>query len=500
MTFTDLISRYRARSGVFADKLARAAGTAWKVLAFNLLEGVVIQKRYLCVMPGRSHVSIIYGTRFLNRPRIKGFKRYFFDGQGYIGPRHLADAVRLAMDELSARGSGIVLALPKEWAVVRTVELPAVVRENIRSVMEYELDRLTPFNPSEALYDFAVNGEQSGQLGLTLIAMREETVRPYLEALKEKGLVPERITIGLAAFGALCRLFGNGGELVCISVTDDGYEGCFMEEGALLSCFSGDLYGSGPEERIEQIRQELAPIVSRLAQDGVVPLVYMAAPAGCVVPEDALGVPVRVLNREDIRVMFGADIEDDAIGALGGLVEMIGPAARGFDLRKRGGGESRKTPLVSTAVLGALVLAAMVPYVVSPLEMEKRRLEAIEYNIKIRKGEVRKVEALRKEVDSLNEEVVKIRKFKGSRPMALSIIKELTTVLPKTVWLTRSRITGETVEIEGYARLATEVLPKLEESGLFKKVEFTSPTVRDTRRNAERFVIKMEIEDLGKKE
>jgi hypothetical protein len=38
------------------------------------------------------------------------------------------------------------------------------------------------------------------------------------------------------------------------------------------------------------------------------------------------------------------------------------------------------------------------------------------------------------------------------------------------------------------------MLPKLEQSGLFKKVEFSSPTIRDTRQNADRFVIKMQME------
>ena len=84
--------------------------------------------------------------------------------------------------------------------------------------------------------------------------------------------------------------------------------------------------------------------------------------------------------------------------------------------------------------------------------------------------------------------------------MALNIMKELTTILPKTVWLTRTRITEETVEIEGYAGAATEILTKLEQSPLFKKVEFTSPTIRDAKMNLDRFVVKMEIEGFEKKQ
>jgi general secretion pathway protein L len=84
--------------------------------------------------------------------------------------------------------------------------------------------------------------------------------------------------------------------------------------------------------------------------------------------------------------------------------------------------------------------------------------------------------------------------------MSLNILKELTTVLPKNTWLSRARITQTTVEIEGYAASATGLLPKLEASPLFKKAEFSSPTFRDTRMNADRFNIKMEIEGIQKDE
>ena len=72
----------------------------------------------------------------------------------------------------------------------------------------------------------------------------------------------------------------------------------------------------------------------------------------------------------------------------------------------------------------------------------------------------------------------------------------MTHALPKNTWLSRMRVTESTVEIEGYAASATDILPKLEGSPYFKKVEFASPTFRDSRMNSDRFIIKMEIEGL----
>jgi hypothetical protein len=79
--------------------------------------------------------------------------------------------------------------------------------------------------------------------------------------------------------------------------------------------------------------------------------------------------------------------------------------------------------------------------------------------------------------------------------MTMNILRELTLILPKNAWLSRARITATSVDIEGYSGKATELLSKLEASKYFRKVEFSSPIMRDARMTAERFNIKMEIED-----
>jgi Tfp pilus assembly protein PilN len=71
----------------------------------------------------------------------------------------------------------------------------------------------------------------------------------------------------------------------------------------------------------------------------------------------------------------------------------------------------------------------------------------------------------------------------------------LTQVVPKNTWFTRLRITRNQVSVEGYSPSATVLVPKLEESKYFKKVEFAAPTFRDPKQNMDRFQIKMELEE-----
>ncbi len=100
------------------------------------------------------------------------------------------------------------------------------------------------------------------------------------------------------------------------------------------------------------------------------------------------------------------------------------------------------------------------------------------------------------DLEAVGKEIAAIDALKASRPMMIDLLREMTQVLPNDVWLSRVRGTDSAVEIEGYAASATAIMPKLEASPYFKKVEFSSPTLRDARLNADRFIIKMEIEGL----
>jgi Tfp pilus assembly protein PilN len=211
-------------------------------------------------------------------------------------------------------------------------------------------------------------------------------------------------------------------------------------------------------------------------------------------------MPVRMINEMNLKLRLPRNKQEVSYTAVGGALESLWPKAKGFNLLSRGHHEKPKTPVALTVIL-MLVLAILgILYLLSPLKVGEKRLKEIDRQIALRKDDVRKVESLKKEIDSMKDEVSVITGFKGNKPMDLDILKELTSILPKTSWLTRVRITETAVEIEGYAASATELLPKLEASKYFQKAEFSSPTFRDPRMNSDRFIIKMEIEGVKKTE
>ena len=472
----------------------------WAVLNCNLVEGIILPERFLAVCMERGCVSAAAGERFLNRKRLTGSGRYALEGDGFPAPDDLAAAASRAMKELGRRGSKVLLGVPREWVVIRTAQMPSTVKENMGPVVTYEIDRLTPLSAADAMYDHVVGAERDKRIAITLMAARKERLTPCVAALTEKGLPPVRMSTPSVDMARLCGRLAGSGTFVSLHVDPYGYEGWSVEDGNLLGNFYGSCAPCGddedPQRRYENVRADLA---AAGAADGSRPLCLVAengAEAGDVLPD----IVHRQIGDSEIASFLGGDQKNIPFAPAAMLHEALSPGLTTFDLARSGAGGKKKGHLVTSLVLAALLVMMLIPYVVVPLEIEKRKIIAIEAQIQSRRKDVIEVERLKKEAQALQGELDQMEEFKKKRPMSLNILKGLTSLLPKTVWLTRTRVTEETAEIEGYAASATGALSILEQSDLFRKVEFASPTMKDARLNGERFVLRMELEGFKKEE
>jgi Tfp pilus assembly protein PilN len=484
---------------ISSDSIARAKRVfepLRKILFFNVEDGAIRPKRSLAlsIEPGR--VCIVYGTRSFSRIEVKGARTSPFKEGKYPTPANVASALALARSESKASPHEVILSIPKTWAVTRLVELPVTVKENLANVVSYELDRLTPFTSDSALFDFRIVSEGEGKLSIMLIAAKADLINPYLEAIRESGMAVDRVTVSPSAIGTLCSHGPAGQNTVFANIGENGYEVGLVLDNLLASYCAGNIDAHGGTSSLNTVVEEIDRCKAAGARKAGPPRLVLCTGEG----ELATRLKTQVPSAIDLSQGMGGGLKlPQPIGSIspsaaGGMLESLWPQAKGFNLLQKGRHEETGTPAIFTLVLVLALVAMGVVYVISPLRMEKMRLGQIEQRIAAIRGEVKKVEALKKDVGALEAEVATIEKFKKSRPMALQILKELTTLLPKNAWLTRTRITDTTVEIEGYAPAATELLSKLEGSPLLKKVEFASPTFRDVRLNSDRFVIKMEIE------
>ncbi len=463
----------------------------------NLLDGIFWPKSAVTILIGKSRIQVAAGSRFLWRIRVKGSKEHAFREDGCPDPETSASAADIMFEELRAKKTHAALSVPAEWVFLRVADFPDTVKNNVENAVSFELDRLTPLSTGNAYHDFKVLGERGGRLTAVVAVVPSDKIDPYLRAFRTKGINVEKLTTDGSCLSSLCRYIVKSRDFICADVNRTGYRGSLVAGGVPVSSFSEDFESEGTG-RI----QELAYIVDRLLET---PTVQHLSLSVVLVSDDQklsdlgqyLKLPVKNVNNHEILHSLSKNCEGMPATVTGSMVEALWPVAAPLDVLSRGIHHRSRKPATIGFIIVSLILASFFPSLTLPLQREGRRLAEIERQIAARKGEVRKVEALKKEIMAQIEVIEQVENFKKANPSVLALLKDLTINLPRTAWTTRTRITGTTFEIEGYARSASELLPRLEQSQYLKKAEYSSPTVRDGRMDSERFAIKTEIKGSG---
>ena len=502
MRITPQIQKIGELSRVAAKRVTGGLGVFWRLLSLSLGDDRVSPKSSLSVALDTGGASIAYGTRLFSKIKVKNFQTFPITDTGHSQPEALAAAVLVALTRMKVAQRSVILGVPKAWVVMKRVELPSTVKENLPDVVSYELDRLTPFSSDEALYDFQLLKEENDKLTLMLAAAKADMINPYLQALRAQGVSISAVTVNLSCLGTLANYLAGTDSAVFAEVERNQYEGVLLASGSPVEIFFGRLNGEGPESRAEYVLGQAKKSIERTGLPSEPAFVFLLKESGDEAPFRSLAPRATVVvgRKGTERLSLPAEQSPMSYPSIGALLESLWPQARGFNLLSRGR-HSKTRPAIGLTLFLLLALAALgILYVLAPLSIEGKRVEEIDRQIALRKDEARKVESLRNEVELLENEVKTIAQFKKGRPLSINLIKEITTLLPTGVWLSRLRIGDTSIDMEGYAPSASELLSKLEASPYLRKVEFASPTFRDARMNSDRFIIRMEIEGVTAKE
>jgi Tfp pilus assembly protein PilN len=503
MTAQTLYDKIKRASLPRMETAVRSCKTLCRLLTFSLADESVSPRRDIVVSVHAGGMSMAYGSRFLSRIKIEQYRECALAEGKYPPPDILAAHASSFVGECRAIRTPITLSIPKAWAVIRAVDLPAAANENLAGVVSYELDRFTPLNPANAFFDFRLLGEKNGWLSVTVAAARCDLIKPYIDALRAKGLSVDRITLHPLATANLLHFVSGCSNVIYLVVNGDDYELGHVIDGCVSRAANGRFETEDEDARIGKIVFEMSSLVEKIRKCG-------APPGSCIIFLNSMDreklaarapLPIRTVSDREIARRFPAGLKGISHTALGGLVECLRPKAAAMNLLSKGRHNTARTPVLITAVLLLALTVLGIACAVAPLQIERAKLQEIEGQIALRKDEIRKIESLQKDIDALDGEINSIADLRKKSPGALTVIKELTAILPKTSWLSRIRISAATVDIEGLATTSpAEFLPGIEASTLFRKVEFAAPTVRDSAMKADRFVMKMELRGAGQEE
>jgi Tfp pilus assembly protein PilN len=398
----------------------------------------------------------------------------------------------------------VSVAMPRERVIARFIRLPVAAKQNLTKVIEYEMPKYIPFEKGDIYFDYCLLKEEKDWLRLFAAFARKSEVDAYVSLLKKLGIQPASLQIPSVA--ALNLFFFNRGSgenetSVLIDVTEPFFEMNLVhgkdwresfhlplptegKEAKMISAFkrSGDfsppekatffIYGLNADETIlaslkeaNQLKGVLLPPMERIQgeRQGSKPYGIYAS----------IGVPLRglITPRVDLNLL---------------------PPEMRKRVRQIG------KPLV--ILLTSLALFFGLTWGVGTLVHYKKEWNAVNAEIRKRRPEVEALEKLQKQKDNFRKEMAELDQIRFGEISKVELLEELTRVLPETTWIWNLKYNGKEIELSGFADSASDLIPLLDKSPLFEKVEFMAPVTKemqmrgDGNKEKERFKIKARIE------
>ena len=106
-------------------------------------------------------------------------------------------AVRTLLERNGESRGRARIALGPEDALVRRVTMPAATEENLRQVLGFEMDRLTPFRADEVYFDYRILSREAaaGQLAVQLAVARRDLVDTRVREMRDLGVSVQGVAI-----------------------------------------------------------------------------------------------------------------------------------------------------------------------------------------------------------------------------------------------------------------------------------------------------------------
>jgi len=409
----------------------------------------------------------------------------------------LADALR-SLVHFDPAKDPLYICLSSDQVISMEIFLPQIAGDNLAQVVDYEIERHLPFRREEIYYDFLPMGAKGDKVGVLLFAVRKKIVDDIVEALAGFGAKPRGVESSATALSNYL-LFCTGGlsgpalllggqnhdwEMTGLSARGEGWR-----QEAVFA-FSHRLphsdWAQGPSRELFYSSLRESP---RFFGWGNAAEFLRSVSEEAVPYEDLFDLGKGKLAQGDEMAADPAFIPA-AGAALSGLRE----ATFAVNLVSGAKKEKRDRALswLNTS-LTVLLLLGLLGWGGSYGVKDEIRLRQLQReNQKISPS----VEALRREETELNrlrKEIAFFSEQKQRRGIVTHLLDELSRIVPANSYVSNLRFRENTLELQGSAESASNLIPLLERSPVFENVTFNAPSSKG-RDNKETFSLKAEIE------
>lgn len=416
----------------------------------------------------------------------------------------LSDALRSLLPHFDPSKDPFYICLSPEQTITFQLFLPQVAEDNLMEVLDYEIERHLPFRRGDLYYDSLVSGKKGDKIGLVVFAVPKIVVDEILDTLSTFGIRPkgvESTATALSNYLLFCTREVAGSTLV-LGGQDQAWELTGL-------CARGNGWRKKGPELLFAHRLPKADWIQGPGREIVDSCLRESAKSfGWGYTADLLtSLKIESLELEDLLALGKKRLAGDKgithsfyLPALGSALRGVREATFQVNLLADAGGErGGRTLRWLNTLLASLLVIGLIGWGASYPIKEEIRLRQLQRESQ-RLGP--SVEALRRkeeELHGLRKEVAFLSGLNAHRGEVLQVLDELSRIVPTTAYLSNLRYKDGAVELQGNAESASNLVPILERSPVFKNVGFNAPSNR-SRDNRETFSLKAEIERPETKE
>jgi general secretion pathway protein L len=375
----------------------------------------------------------------------------------------------------------IFLGIQRDLTILRYIELPLAVKENLRGTLLYEMEKYIPLPVSDIYFDCQIIAEdkETNKLKVLLIGVKKEFIDPYLDRENQLGAEISGIEINSTA---LVNYFSykpnapNADTYVIVCLGSEHLELSLVKK-RLLSYSRHvkiDKKGGGLQclvlEELELLRKTLGPEQGRLE-------VVLCGP-------DADNVVELLKEREDIGLrpleLSRTGIPSDVLAPAYGLA-LKGIQKAPMDINLLPVGLRKKVSRIgyyTMFVLAGLFILSILAWGGSNILHQKRVSDKLGSEIKQLGTEVAGINQTQARLKELENKIDAINTLRQRHVPVLSVLLDLSKEIPEGAWLDRLAFNEKGGDIEGYADSASALIPLLAASPLLKDVAFLSPITK----------------------
>lgn len=395
------------------------------------------------------------------------------------------------------------VCLPRGTALLSRLLLPAAARDDLRQVVDYEADRALPMPRAELYWDFLVR-EAGEKLDVMVVAVPRKVVSDHLAALEKAGIRPRSVTITPVALLDLVAFATRGEGAPVAALVDDGgvIELDFLAGNALRTSHllrPAEVASTASCERLvaEEAKTAVAADTQLYAWRAGADAAAMLGAASGSLPEEMLSRGADLARRLD-GVLSAPDGFYDApdptlLPAIGTALGAVREDFAGLNLlppeERRAGDEGAP---VLTFLLASLLVLATLGWLGTAMWKDARNRGILHERLAELEPQVRQVHHDEDEAKATRDRLKILTQ--GDKRKISVLLRELTEVIPEDAYLSTFRVRNDRVELEGFARSASDLVPLLEKSKHFRNAQFTSPVTK-VQNNQERFSLTTEIEE-----